>query len=651
MRPTKFRSKRNDRTEAPSNLLFFDSETYSPEITPSGGQKALRLRLWCAIAGRLENGRLTRRVECRGTTADEFWAFVDTRLNRQNPLWMWCHNAAADWTWCDLWGELLAGRIGLGPFAPPRPKGSKKKGRAWRGRLVIEGRPNFLVGRRRGATLKAVDSGNYWQGSLAAIGESYGLPKGTWPGFESNDQELSDYCLRDCEVLERAVCSLLTWWRREDCGVFQLSAPALALTNWKHTTKCLTPDGHQVDVVWEPNADYHRFERAGYYGPRFEAFYEGLVPGPVYKADVNSCYLSVMEDNLFPRAHANLPRVTTPDELRRRLCIWGAVANVRIASQTDTYPWRPRKHPMQLAVCGQFWTTLVGPELVRALDAGHVVEVGRVEFYEMHKMFRGWARTWHNRKIEAQAKGDIGHADFCKLFGVSLTGKFGQHGTGWRDRLDMGFEPYNRKWVGIDRKTDHRAVFRGVAGVIQQYVEGDEPGHCSPIISAYISAYAREHMRWSISKLPLRSVYYVGSDALVLSRAGAMALSELGLIHPTEFGLFKLSNAHADGEIVGTNHYRLGGIWTRSGVHGKPKVDRQGRLISERWENMPALASRAFDGTVRFSEHEWTTGEPRPKGRRGPDGWLTPFRLSFDREFSDFPSETLAPWGAADDPV
>lgn len=639
MPPRRFRLKSNAGTEAPSNLLFFDSETHPPEKVGRNGQKALRLRLWCAIAIRLEGDRITRRVCARGTTADEFWSFLGSRCNPRNPLWAWCHNAAADWTWLDVWRELLSRRLTLGPIPRPPAADTGRPRAPWRGRMVLEARPTFMVARRGSSTLKLVDTGNFWPEKLAAIGARFGLDKGKVDFTSVDDETLYTYCLRDCEIIERAVVELLTWWRKENCGVFQMSAPALALQNYRHTAKAKTADGSAVDIIFEPNHPTHKLERRGYYGPRFEAFYEGELRGPVYKYDRNSCYLAEMEDRPFPRMRVGTPPGMTPAELRRQMTVYGAVAEVLIRSMHDGYPWKPKKHPMQLQPTGTFWTVLCGPELLRALDAGHVHQVGKAVLYSMSHIFRGWARTWHDRKVAAAAAGDAGHQEFCKLIGNSLSGKWGQHGTGWRDRLDMGYEPYNRKWVGVDPKTRDSGVFRGVAGVIQQFVSGDEPGHCSPIISAYISAYAREHMRWVMGKLPERSCYYIGSDALVLNADGAGTLHDLGLVSPTELGLFK-QDVHGDGgEIVGTLCYRIGQRWTRSGVHGKPQVDKDGKLKSYRWEHMPAVVSRPFDGTVRYQELDWQDPEPRRKGRRGEDGWLTPFRLSLDGDYSDFPGE------------
>lgn len=643
MPPARRFLKTNKGTETPSNHLFFDSETYAPEFTAAGGQKALRLRLWSAIALRLDGDKVSRRVECRGTTVEEFWAFARSRTNPQNPLWMWCHNAACDWTWLNFWGELLSRRLTLGPVPrPPSPTTGKARA-PWKGRLVLESRPAFAVVRSGAATMKLVDTGNFWPEKLASIGEKRGVPKLPWPGFEANDETMFTYCLNDCKVIEVAVLDLLRWWKKENCGVFQMSAPAMSLQNFRHTAPCVSADGSKVDILCEPNHPTHKLERRGYYGPRFEAFYEGKIHEPCYQYDRNSCYLADMEIGLFPRMRVGTPQNMTADELRRQMVTYGAVAEVEISDRIETYPWRPKNRPLQLHVCGHFWTVLCGPELLRALDSGSVRSVGKVVLYSMAKLFRGWADRWHRVKMEARRNGDAGREEFAKLIGTSLSGKWGQHGTGWRDRLDLGFEPFNRKWAAWDRDSNSYKTFRGVAGIIQEHVEGDEPGHCSPIISAYISAYSREHMRWVIGKLPPKSVFYVGSDSLIVNERGREELILNGLVDEEEMGQFKLKWEGDDGEIIGTNCYRVGKHEVRSGLHGKPHLNDQGKKVATRWEKMPGLVSRPFDGTVRYEEHDWVDPDPRRKGKLQPDGWLLPYWVSLTSSESDFPEEEHVP--------
>ena len=296
---------------------------------------------------------------------------------------------------------------------------------------------------------------------------------------------------------------------------------------------------------------------------------------------------------------------------------------------------RHPKKPLQLHATGNFWTVLCGPELRRAVDAGDVAEVGQCNLYALAPLFKGWARRWHERKMKARVEGDRAQEEFAKLIGTSLSGKWAQQGHGWQDIFGVPEREEGRMWVIYDCDTKEQQIFRSVPGGVQKWRMGDEPGHCSPIISAYISSYAREYMRWLMTALPARSCYYVGSDALIVNQEAYNHLATAELLNRIEMGKLKSEGPYQSAEIVGTNVYRLGSKWIQSGVHGKPKVGIKLPECSERWEKLPGILARGMDGEVRFTQIPWQESQPRPKGTKGEDGWLTPLWLSFDSHFSD----------------
>lgn len=633
---------RNHGTEGPSNLLFFDCEAHHPEATKRAGQKAMRLRLWHAIALRLEGGQVTRRVEVNGMTSSEFWKFLYARCSLKNPLWAFCHNAACDWTWIDFWAELASKRLELGPIPRGVNPRTGKARQPWKGRLCLESRPCFAVARHEGATVKLVDTGNYWPESIWTIGQRYGLPKLDWPGFAAPDDVMLAYCRRDCEIVERAVLELLKWWLREDCGCFQMTAPQLALTNYRHTQTIKGACGQRVELVCEPDHPSHKMERRGYYGNRFEAFYVGRIDRPLYQVDVNSCYLAVMADNLFPVRRVGNLQDRTPEGLRKAMQCYAAVADVVIRSRDNTYPWRNAKDPLQLHCCGRFATTLCGPELLRALDAGDVEYVHKAQLYAHAYAFKGWAEKWHDRKVAAELADDAGMREFAKLIGNSLSGKWGQRGIGWKDRFDMSAGDETTKWVGRDPASGKITTFRSFARRVQEWVNESEPRHSMPILSAYICAYAREYMRWLMDQLPFGSCYYIGADGLLIDGRALVALRKIDMMHDTELGKLKIKQRGKHGEVKGTNCYRVGDVWTKSGTHARSRPGMFFAQASEVWERMPAILHRPFDGTVRVQEVQTRDIDPRPKGTITPSGWVLPLRLSPDRDFSDLAG--MAAW-------
>lgn len=627
--------KINHGTEGPQNLLFFDTESTVRPIPGKPHQRSLSLRSWCAIALRIEKGKVTRRAVRHGTHAAEFWAFVAERQDKKKPLWCWAHNLGFDLTQLHFWAELEAKRFTAGPVERPPCKKTGKKRNPWNGTLCLEARPTFAVVKSEYGLARFVDTGNFWPSSLATIGETFGLPKLKMPADDATDDEWRVYCERDAEVCERAVLSLLEQWKREDCGVFKMTAPALAMQHFRHTCKLKSKSGHAIKILCEPNEPHHTIERESYYGGRVQPFFLGTYTGRVYHLDCVSLYLSCMSANAFPICRRKLPQCHTPDDLLRRVQAFGAVAHVRINSRDDTYPIRINN--VQQHCCGVFWTTLAGPELRRALGAGHVTAIGEHHLYVMDRPFTDWADYWFTRKRDAARKGDEGKAelDFAKLLGNSLSGKWAQKGRFWKDRPEIVCKVPWGQWITYHYEEARTQRFRGIGRHTQELVDGSEPDHSFPLISAYIAAYGRERMRLLFELLPPRSLLYTATDSLIVTQAGYDALAKAYQIDHNMMGQLAVKGVHQECEIIGSNWYRLDQEWTIAGWYGKRKSSAEGREVVDVWQRLPSIIGQRPDGTVRISELEVLPSHSTPKGRLENGNWVVPFRLSPDEDFSD----------------
>lgn len=637
MRPRRRYVKGNAGTEGPTNLLFFDTESKRPRDLPDGSGFTLSLRLWCATHVRREGETWTRQRDYDGTRGADLWDLVEALADWHRPLWVFAHNLGFDLTQAGFWRELERRRFTAGPVARgPSPKTGKPR-RPWLGRLVLEGRPTFLVVRCRNGVVRFVDTGNYWPTSLARIGGRHGLAKLPMPGWDAPRDEWVAYCRRDVDVVRLAVTELLSWWVREGCGVFKMTAPALAMTNFKHTGQCRTADGKALNIVLDDQSPARELERGAYLGGRIEPFYLGTAPGPVYALDVNSLYLSVMAGRLFPRRRVRRLWEVTPDRLRQVMRSYGAIADVLI----DTGP-TSRSYPLRTAKCqlhcsGRFWTTLCGPELLRALNEGDVMRVGEAHVYSMAELFKGWAVRWFERKRAAQLAGDFGQAEFAKLIGTSLSGKFGQKGDWWVDTT----ERLPRKGWGystvIDDTTDTVTRYRYVGGHVQKRVTGKEPAEAFPAISAYVTGYARERMRSLIATCPPRTVLYMATDSLLVLQPGYDALKKAGEIDPEALGKLRVEGVYKEAEVCGPNWYRLDDCWTISGMHGRAVEGPDGRPVAEVWDQLPGVLSGRPGDTWTVRRYQLADQRATLKNDPASDGWRKPFHLRPDSDYSSHP--------------
>lgn len=627
MRPKRRYLKGNKGTEAPTSFLFFDSETWPDSPTGNPADKDLRLRLWCAIYVRREGQRWHHRAVYRGHSSEEFWNLVMYYSDRQRPLWMLAHNLGVDLTWLNFWQtQLEPGHYTRGPV----DRGLRKDGtprKPWVGRLCLEGRPTFAYLRNSKGVVKMVDTGNYWPTSLYSIGEAHGLPKGTMPTDEADEEALFQYCQRDCEVIEVAIKGLIDRWLKEQSGVFRPTAPGLAMQHWRHTTKSRAKNGEATSILLEDITPARGCERASYYGGRIQPFYIGPIGQPTFLLDCVSLYLHSMHHHPYPFRRVESLTKPTVNDLHRRLTVYGGCARVLINSDADTYPIRYLGH--QCHCTGKFWTALCGPELVRAVTQGHVSECSEAHFYAMDYLFAEWAAYWFRRKLNASygPEASKGDAEFAKLVGNSLSGKFAQKGTGWFDCQDVpAVGPWDR-WVQLDRETDQLTWFRSVGWNTQAKRPSHEPAEAFPIISGFITSYAREYMRSVFKMCPPGSLLYTATDSLLVTRAGFDALMDHGMVDEDTMGKFAVKRFGRDASIAGPNWYRIGSKSVKAGLHAKAVrgTDLVWRVVT--WSQLATILSTRPDGIVRLRERTLDSPRSFPKGRVDQWGWVEPYHL------------------------
>lgn len=627
----------NKGTETPGNLIFVDTESYSNPVPGYRYKRELTLMLWTAIRVRIEKGKVTRRKVAQGETSEEFWQFVMDHSDRYRVTWIFGHNIGHDLTQLDFWRMLDDRRFTLAPSG--RNNGIDRNGKpdTRTGKLVTDGPAVYICCFAQGKAFRMVDTGNYWRKPLSDIGEHTGRQKHKIPSPESSKDDWYKYCLRDTEIIERAIVDLLLQWSCENCGVFQLTAAMMALTNFKHICDIRTEDEKSPDIVCKPNAPEHILERESYYGGRNVCYFVGRVRGTIYHIDCNSLYPFVMSRNFFPRRFVRYKEGMTHDELRAAMRVYGVIAKVSLNARTETYPLRIDEK--QYHCTGRYWTALCGPELQRAVDNESIHRVGTVQFYSVAPLFSKWVSYWYNRKLAAIRAGNDGlrELEFCKLILNSLSGKFAQHGRRW---LDIpGRYPLKRwgGWVELNDKEGTYEKWRGIAGNSQRLCDGEEPKHSFPAISAFITSFGREYMRSIVSMLPEGSVYYMATDSLLIDSTAFGILAASGFVHPTKLGKFKLLGEYREAEILGSNWYKLDGKTVASGLWGKSISASQENGKVEQWERLAGVIADGPRKSVVITEMDATRPKADYRGHLTPEGFWVPYRLSMDPDFSDRP--------------
>ena len=225
---------------------------------------------------------------------------------------------------------------------------------------------------------------------------------------------------------------------------------------------------------------YNDFERQAYYGGRVEVYRRG--EQDVYSYDVNSMYLSIMKDELFPN----------PKSAHLRTKQWKKHFNDKLGIY-HCKVYAPKKGIMVLPFKqggklifphGTFTGTWTNVELIRAMERGYkILEVySYIVYNEAVELFKQFATDiWAKRK-ECDNKG---MNKMIKKIGNSLYGKFAQRNEvgGYYGRLNQ----YTGDITGT-------AICKEVDGV--EYISipsttKEEAFNSFPCVAVFIASYAR----------------------------------------------------------------------------------------------------------------------------------------------------------------
>lgn len=602
-------------------MLFFDTEAHwQPDVQFECGQYQ-RLRLGCAIAGRLEAGEWTREKRAKFSTQQTFWDFVTDRSDHKRPIWCFAHNIGYDLTLVGLPELLRDGTFSIFDSNADSTKVDRLNQRYLKTKgFICTDNPPVIIHctHKDGWRIIFVDTFNYWTTSLAKIGEMIGQKKLKMPELTDPDESWYEYCMGDVEVLREAVLSLTDWIRDENLGKFRFTAPSQAMAAFRHRW-------NRPAVVCHNNVKLRQFERESYYGGRLECFYIGRVQGKVYELDVTSLYPSVMADRLYPIKldsfyHPSCHASFKPIELDE-----SCIATVKLHTQTG-YPKRDCRFGTYYPV-GDYWTTLAGPELMRAKNANSIKEIRAWSRYQLAPIFSGFVDWfWNYRKAET-AKGNTLNANLAKLLMNGLYGKFGQLTNAWTERPDI--EPTGKFGIYIDdEKADKNgSVFRQIGRHVLQFTGKQEHPYAFPAIAAYVTSYAREWMLTLRQAAGVDNCYYLVTDALFVNQTGYDRLKLGGFIQDNELGFLRVKHEADMAEFATLHHYQIGEHRVEGSKKKSARMNADGSCTEIQFESFEKVLSRQPDGSVHVKPVTKMFAKEYKRGTVGEDGWVKPLLL------------------------
>lgn len=614
------------KTTCPSNLLFFDTETTAKRINKELKEEFHYLWFGFANAFRLEDGNKTREQWLRFTDNSQFWKFVDSRLDKNRPLYLFAHKLSFDLTIVDFWNEAMK--------------------QDWYIDFFVLDDPPMIVGvTTPKGKMYFIDTLNYWRMPLAVLGESLKFPKLSMPEKRSSKKVWDKYCKQDVAILAKAVTGLMDFLRENELGSFGLTAPSIAMNTYKRrfmSKQLFIHDRYNICEI----------ERESYYGGMVECFFIGNVRNQtIYNYDVNSLYPYVML-NEFPVKIKGDTKDIGIKMAGHLMEEYACVATVTLNTNDETYPKRV-DHKLCM-VRGHFQTAICGPELRRAFNNRHIQRIHHFVWYEKARIFDEYVKYFWEARKQFKAEGNEMYDTFCKLMMNSLYGKFAQRSYQWMDytpqvlrslyqHFNLEFpKRYENKDIkpsvewGTEKVTllgfDFPISFRKYHNKIQICFPLSEHPESFPLISAYVTSYGREYLRKLIKDAGPRNTYYCDTDSLFVNAKGKKLLELNGHIQPKLLGGLKLVGESNNTTFYCPKDYLFADKETRKGI--KKNATDLGNNTFEmlQFEGIKSVLNRTPEPFIKISTVTKTNARKYTKGEVQADGWTTPFDFAQNQQ-------------------
>lgn len=490
----------------PPAVVYLDTETAT---TRRDGSELLTLRLWAA---RLIDRRPThagRQDDLRadGDTADQLAEQIEAWTVGRPTLWVYCHNLSFDLTTTRL-PLLLADR-------------------GWSiTEAAVDGRSPWMRlanGRKR---ITLADSWSWLPAALESIGRAVHVDKPALPDDADDRATWLHRCQADVDILATAVGQLMGWWEANKLGNWSITGAACGWNAYRHR-----PSVDTITVVTDPAGITH--DRKACYGGRRQTWVHGPVTeGPFAELDFIAAYPTIASAVPLPRKRS-VP-LTAAHDLGFLLDSprWGVVADVRITSNRARFPVRVGKRTWYPT--GTFTTTLAGPDLADAMEAGEIDAVLGGYVHKLGYNMRAWGQWVLHCQDDDSGDTPPAARLACKSWGRTVIGKWGAHGY-TRTKLGPAPQPGWHYTPGWDHQAQCKGSLLDLAGTRFWCAAADDAENAYPAITAWVEAAVRQRLSIAIDTIGEGAVVQANTDGLIvnLSRLGHKAAGGAYTARPT----------------------------------------------------------------------------------------------------------------------
>lgn len=642
----------NDVDTLPGTVVCTTIATTTTVDQVNSNRSTHALKIGVAIGARIEANEWTREKQKVFDTGRQFWDWINYVRHGTKPVWIFAYDLPRVLTLTGLWKLMESGEFAL-HRRPVADLGKIRSERLRRvlakttaGMLVDNSPPTALIAFHRDRwRIHCIDTLNYWDASPEQLAELCGLHVRVTPELDAPRANWIEYLHQRCIALAEAVKRFTTWHRKQELGKFGWTMAGTALAAFRHR--------FMMDNVELPEyQDDRDMERSAYFNGRLEALWAGSVKGnvftprpgvvkpttlfdesprgPFHLVDARSFYGCIASSELLPiRCRTSGEGMTADLDYASEHTV-EYLAEVELKSNYDEFPVRIDSRTVYAV--GKYWTTLCGPELLRAVRKRLITRVGRWRRYDLCNLFYEYAASIWQERVSAECRCDALIAKTCKTLLAVLHGKFLQKTKQWVDVPDKIAPQAWGRWSEYQASTDTLQNFRAIAWDVQREDKPGDAVHCFPALAAYVTAWGREYMRHWMGIAGARNVLYVNTDSLIVTDAGARNLTDAGIIYPEGIGSLRIVESSDDVEIRGPNNYRIGKKLCISGLQiGSVELDADRYCVDE-CEGLKAVLSRCGPDMTTSKRRVVVFDYPPVSGTIGAGGWIDRVMIAAERD-------------------
>ena len=479
----------NDTVWTPGHVAFFDTETRASEL--EDGRTLQQLRCWSAR--RVDRRPAENRAqvdECsQGLSAAQLADQVERWMVARSNLWIFAHNLAFDLATTRL--PLLLGEKGWEVTD-----------------LAADSAAPWMRLHRRGKRITLTDSWSWLPRPLAQIGAAVGIGKPALPEDTDSPEAWAARCAADVDITATAILQLMDWWDRERKGRWTVTGSASGWNAFRHT-----PPVQRVTI--DPDPVRIAEDRQALHGGIRYVWRHGTLPEGLYtEVDITRAYLTVARTQRLPMKRMRDFDTYDPDGPLFAGRNFAAIARVLVEVEEPTYPVKVDK--LTWLPVGRFWTTLAGPELAAAREAGHIRAVGHTVIHRLGDTMSTWAR-WCDALASGQYEGAPPVAQIAgKHWSRAVIGKWSQRKYG---RTLLGPAPtngwgYQQAWIAA---TGTRGAILDIGG--QRWISetvGDAD-NAYPAVLAFVESHVRAAVIRIAAALPAGKLVQADTDGIMVA--------------------------------------------------------------------------------------------------------------------------------------